>query len=279
MPSARLVTFDIQDRGEVASTENFVTEVFALRKSLSERKLWYRGHSDETYKLIPSVGRSHEYAGKKAHQLDEQQEIWLLHRFRRRAYPHVERAMTAGEAIFLARHHGLPTRLLDWTANALFALYFTCFEKWDRDGEVWAMVLRPDIKVLDAFALAEAKSESKLFDVRLMLGSHAPHRSDAYALKLVYPFYNSPRLLAQDGAFTMHSDPRHSVESLKGKKFTEDNLDVETLYSWRVPARSKTRIVEQLSGLGITQRMLFPDLDGVARSLWETEVLWKGARI
>jgi hypothetical protein len=81
-----------------------------------------------------------------------------------------------------------------------------------------------------------------------------------------------------DGAFTMHANPRRNVESYKGKKFTRNNLDIEALYSWRVLARSKTRIVEQLSGLGITQRILFPDLDGVARSLWETEVLWNRGR-
>jgi hypothetical protein len=43
-----------------------------------------------------------------------------------------------------------------------------------------------------------------------------------------------------------------------------------------VPAEKKTLLVEQLSELGLTQRSMFPDLDGVARSLWETEVLWNG---
>ena len=32
--------------------------------------------------------------------------------------------------------------------------------------------------------------------------------------------------------------------------------------------------LRELSGLGITRRTAFPDLDGVARSLWETQVLW-----
>jgi hypothetical protein len=60
--------------------------------------------------------------------------------------------------------------------------------------------------------------------------------------------------------------------------FEKDNLDVSALYRWRIRARNKARIIAELSGLGITHRLLFPDLDGIARSLWETEVLWRGSR-
>jgi hypothetical protein len=49
------------------------------------------------------------------------------------------------------------------------------------------------------------------------------------------------------------------------------------LYSWHIPAERKVCIVKDLSRLGITQRTVFPDLDGVAKSLWETEVLWNAA--
>ena len=62
-----------------------------------------------------------------------------------------------------------------------------------------------------------------------------------------------------------------------GFDFIRDNLDIEKLYSWRVPQAHKTRIIKGLSGLGITERIVFPDLDGVAKSLWETAVLWSAA--
>jgi hypothetical protein len=47
------------------------------------------------------------------------------------------------------------------------------------------------------------------------------------------------------------------------------------LYCWSIDRRHKPKLIADLSGLGITHRMVFPDLDGLARSIWETEVLWR----
>jgi hypothetical protein len=275
------VTFASEELGAIKSAREFVSAVFALRKSIDDQKLWYRGLSDSGHKLIPTVGRALKYAGNEL-TLNRQGEIDLLHRFRRRAYPLVGSKMKAGEAIFLARHHGLPTRLLDWTANALFSLYFACFDQGykDKDGKVWAMLCRPESERedLDAFELAQRTNESDLFASPVIPDKgvgRPPHRSDEYALKLVHPFYNSPRLLAQDGAFTFHSDPRTPIEEYAGKPFTSENLDIAKLYWWSIPRASKVGMIKELSGLGITHRLLFPDLDGVAKSLWETAVLWR----
>jgi hypothetical protein len=276
MASIDPTRFEIQERGDIRSIQAFVSSLFEVRSTVSNRKLWYRGNSKVDYELIPSIGRPLEYLGKRV-SLTSKEEAQLLHRFRRRAYPLVGRAMTAGEAIFLARHHGLPTRLLDWTANALFAVYFACVEHQGCDGTVWAMLRRSGSKDFDAFALAGLEDEAKLFSLLVGGEPGSPvdvDPSDKYALKILHPFYNSPRLLAQDGAFTWHSDPWHSIESYAGRAFAHKNLDFELLYKWRVPTRAKLDIAKELSGLGITRRTVFPDLDGVAGSLWETEVLW-----
>lgn len=262
--------FEIEECGDVSSINAFISSIFDARKAISSRKLWYRGHSKVKYELIPTIGRKLEYIGKKV-RVTQEEEIQLLHRFRRRAYPVVGRTMTAGEAIFLAREHGLPTRLLDWTANALFALYFACVKNQDCDGIVWAMLRHPDSKDFDAFELAAVEDEKTLFSFP---ANGATDPSDKYALKILHPFYNSPRLAAQDGAFTWHSDPWHSIESYAGNSFSHKNLDIERLYRWRVPADDKLAVIEGLSRLGITRRTVFPDLDGIAGSLWETEVLW-----
>jgi hypothetical protein len=263
------VAFDIQSRPEkITSLEMFVSEVFKLRREHHDRKFWYRGIQKASHTLIPSVGRELKYAGKTL-TLDRAGEINLLHRFRRRAYPLVGRTMTAGEAIFLARHHSLPTRLLDWTANALYALYFACVEDEPNpeDGKVWAMLPRERLEPLDAFDLAKAEKEKDLF------GSLADP-----AIKIVPPLYNSPRIVAQDGAFTIQSDPWKAMQDYKGQEFDAGKLDVETLYYWKIPRAYKASVLEHLSGLGITHRMMYPDLDGIAKSLWQTEVLWNRTR-
>ena len=222
------VTFDIEERNTVTSAQDFVSSIFHLRAAVANKKVWYRGHPKDTYQLIPSVGRPQRYLGKEV-TLTPKEERLLLHRFRRRAYPLIGRAITAGEAIFLARHHGLPTRLLDWTANALFALYFASVEAQACDGTVWAMLPRSGSKDMDAFVLANVEQEAKLFSSQPGDGeelSPTAGSPEKAALKILHPFYNSPRLLAQDGGFTWHSDPWHSIESYAGQQFAP-LLDIE----------------------------------------------------
>lgn len=260
------ITFAVQDKDPADSVCGFVSQLLDYRQSVSKRKIWYRGQSRASDGLLSSIGRKHEYSGKML-GFDRDMEQQLLHRFRRRAYPHVGRSLTAGEALFLARHHRLPTRLLDWSANALVGLYFACIQEADVDGMLWGAVRREDSEDLNAFDLAERKGEPELFR---LLEARKP------SIKLLHPFYNSPRILAQDGAFTVQNDPWRTLESYAGEPFNQINLDIDRLLRWRIPSTAKTRIIEELSGLGFTHRIVYPDLDGIAQSLWETEVLYRG---
>jgi hypothetical protein len=151
-------------------------------------------------------------------------------------------------------------------------LYFACAEKENlqEDGKVWAMHRPPTGgNDIDPFEFALAKNETELFKL-LELGS-------TVYLRILYPFYNSPRIVAQDGAFTVHSDPWIAIESYVSTDFDPSALHLEAFYSWRIPNNKKTSIIQELSGIGITERAVYPDLDGLAKSLWETDVLWHGS--
>ena len=259
------VSFDLRVREPVQTVDALVRDVGAVREASDQHKLWYRGHSWASFKLVPSIGRKAQYGGREK-VFGREEEEQLLHRFRRRAYPHDPGVINAGYAIFLARHHGLPTRLLDWTANVLFALYFSCVGHTQHDGQLWAFRQRGYSTVQDAFELTKLGKESDLFGV---VGERR--------VKIVHPVFNSARLVAQDGGFTLHSDPWTPLENLAGVPFESSDLDVEHLYGWRIPNESKAALLRELSGLGVNHRSVFPDLDGIARSLWETEVLWNGA--
>ena len=107
---------------------------------------WYfRGHRQGEQKhLTPSIGRQLHYAGRSA-TLSAIQERRLLYRFRRHAYKHYGRILTEWEALFLARHHELPVRLLDWSTNPVVALYFASTYESEghvEDGAVWAIKRR-----------------------------------------------------------------------------------------------------------------------------------------
>jgi FRG domain len=259
----------IAARGVVKTTADFVSEISSLHEIKPNRKFWYRGLSRCDYRLIPSVGREQKYAGKQK-TLSREDEINLLHRFRRRVYPYLGRVVSPGEALFLARHYKLPTRLLDWTANALCALYFACVANPEKNAKVWMMHRPPHGgNDIDPFKVDSQPDEEALFDFL------DPPCAPNY-MKIIYPFYNSPRLVAQDGAFTIHSDPTKSIESYVDTDFDRQNLHLEALYFWCIPAAKKDGIIKELNGLGITERTVYPDLDGLAKSLWETEVLWHG---
>jgi len=235
-----------------------------------DEKLWFRGLSSGRYELLPSIGREQRYGGK-IKKFEPDDEIFLLRRFRRRAYPYEKRVTDIWEALFLARHYGLPTRLLDWTANALFGLYFASVGKLSEDGALWAITRVKGNVGLDVFRVPSKSDEESLF--KMYKRDNRTRRTEE-AVKIVDPIYNSPRIVAQDGAFTFHSNPWRPLESYVGVQFSRVNLDVNALYRWKIRAIDKPTIIAQLSGLGITHRILYPDLDGIARSLWETDVLW-----
>jgi FRG domain len=271
LPRSSPVRITIKAVGVVKTTAEFVSAISDLHRHKPNRKFWYRGLSRCDYRLIPTVGRPQEYAGKKT-MLSRDDEVDLLHRFRRRVYPHLGRVVSPGEALFLARHHKLPTRLLDWTANALYALYFACAANLCKHAKVWVMHRPPhgenDRK--NDIVVERQSDEEELFNLL------DPPSAPSY-MKIIYPFYNSPRLVAQDGAFTIHSDPTKSIESYETTDFEKENLHLEAFYFWCIPADNKVGIIKELSGLGITERAVYPDLDGLAKSIWETEVLWKDA--
>jgi hypothetical protein len=265
--SANTVSFTVEQLGSVSSVEDYVRRCFQLREQHQQAKLLYRGQP-QPKPLKPSSGREHKYGGRSMF-FSPKDERYLLHRFRRRAYPHFGREVLPGEALFIARHYGLPTRLLDWTANALYALYFATVAHPGSDGVVWVLLQRESEYLeefaIDPFELAKW-TEEKLFDP-----------SSAHQIKIVFPIFNSPRIVAQDGVFTLHTEPRRALETCKDVKFKRGDLDIRALYRWRIKSSVKSRVISELSGLGITHRMVYPDLDGIARSLWETHVLWHGA--
>ncbi|HZL89420.1 MAG TPA: FRG domain-containing protein [Pirellulaceae bacterium] len=259
------VSFDLINRDPIKTVSALIDDAKLLHDASNVHKLWFRGHSEATDQLKPTIARPEKYAyARRKKEFGRFEEQQLLNRFMRRAFPYDRGVVNAGYALFLARHHGLPTRLLDWTANTLFALYFACMEKNDCDGMLWAFRQRPGCDGLNGFDLTTIASEEDLF-ARLDKG-----------IRIIFPVFNSPRLVAQDGAFTSHAHPWEPLEKLAGKVFDEDTLDIEHLYCWRIPEDSKPDIIRQLSALGINHRSVFPDLDGIARSLWETEVLWRG---
>ena len=81
------------------------------RKRARTSPLWFRGCTDRDHSLVPSIGRP-------PYQLEHERP--LINAFKQNAVQFLEhRPQTHWEWIFLARHHTVPTRLLDWTERSL----------------------------------------------------------------------------------------------------------------------------------------------------------------
>jgi hypothetical protein len=254
----------------IQSIEDFVDRIIEIKGSNSP-VTWYRGHSKAEWNLVPTIGRPYTYNGKKL-TFSVEQERLLLHRFRRRIYPHSGRILNEWEALLLARHHALPTRILDWSRLPLVALFFAASQDQDADGDVWAMVRfdggEHDLDVLNLSTENPIRSPLTILD--------PPAGVVRDAVKILHPFYNSPRIVSQDGVFTLHSDPSRPLNDLVGQSFDDDMLDIAHLIRIPVSSAAKRKLVIQLDTFAINRRTVFPDLDGIAQHLAEIETMWRG---
>lgn len=272
------IKFDLDDNREVSTIPSLLEELEGMRKR-GQARLFFRGHARIDALLVPSVGRPRDFGGVQVEQFTFEQERLLLHRFRRLAYPHLGSVISEWEALLLARHHGLPTRLLDWSMSPLAALFFACSEEPNQDGCLWTFTRFQEDKTRrtrDLDVLKAMKHErNPLVRFKSRHNSRLGKVTNDY-VRLVYPVSNTPRIIVQGGVFTLHSNPTIPLNRYAGVCFQPGKFDVRQLVRWRISAKDKHRFLVFLEICGISRRSLFPDLDGLCTSLWQTETLFEG---
>jgi len=224
---------NVGDRLSIATVDGLMAHA-SKRYFLEKRGTWvFRGHSDANFELVPSVGRGpHTSVSRKKYEMS------LFNVFCREAPACLENfPADIWDRLALAQHHGLPTRLLDWTHNVLAALYFAVKDAPDRDGEVIA--LRAPTQA------SERTRGARPFELE------APVKLN--------PNLIVPRIRAQEGLFIVCAR-------------VEEPLTQNLRAGWRieriaVPQAAKRALQYNLFRIGIHASSLFPDVDGLAQRL------------
>jgi hypothetical protein len=201
-----------------------------LAGEMDDGEWGFRGVPSIDYDLLPSIGRK---AVREKYDLDLEKQIF--DRFRQMAVPFlVTRPDSMITWLALARHHGLPTRLLDWTLSPLIAAFFATSETPVKRGiaktfSIYAYqskYFQAQPKIEDPFDIAESFVEV-----------HTDHQTE--------------RMAAQRGFFTLHKEP--------DQPFRE-----KTLVKFIFPAEKRNEVLNEVDFYGVNESSLFPGLDGIA---------------
>jgi hypothetical protein len=151
----------------------------------------------------------------------------------------------------VGQHYGLPTRLLDWTANPLVGLFFAVQGNFSRDAVLWIYRVNPK-------DLRRPEKHSSPFAIEFT--------------KVYQPQHHSLRVSLQLGWHTAHrffGKDRNKIRSLETVKGHAKNLT-----KYVVPRSSCSRLCGELESFGISQATVFPDLSSLASNLRTRYVTW-----
>lgn len=212
----------------------------------------FRGQANGDWPLLPKAGRG-PFAlppmKDRSHRFSSDRDLGRLNRWKRLAVscgpvPDNEFHMLAH-----AQHHGLATRLLDWSGNPLVALFFAVDSCSDEAGSVFAYSPRTYIQ------------EDHITPLEVLV------------VACVHPPAFNARILAQDGLFTYHPQPRVELRAMElddefGRYEPSQGSD---LVRFDFDPKLKRYIKNRLQVCGISRASLFPGLDGLSDMVnWET---------
>jgi len=229
---------------EVKSVDDYLREINTFEQQQIAQWI-FRGQGNDNLDLIPSLFRIEL---EKTFTDWELLEEYMLNVFEREGRPFNEfQVKNKIELLSLAQHHGLPTRLLDWSTNPLIALFFAVedFKSHEENSYVWCYGFPSTNNCLP---------ESTRIDRKLLFEKEN---------LIIFPAHISPRITNQSACFTIHDLPKGKEKFLLfNKSKTEGIFDL-----FIIKKDYRKNILDQLYDLGYHYGLIYPGLDGISKRI------------
>lgn len=249
---------------KVVGLEGLLQKILEIARGVPEGSfLWYRGHSRPNYDLIPSLLRD----GKPADDVFEREKR-LITRFRQRSLPYWPTGYPQNdwEHLFAMQHHGVPTRLLDWSENLFVATHFA-LNGLSEAGEppvVWCIdpigwnrstpVLTEYGNAIHVLTTTDEESEAYRPDT-----TRRRNKSPVS----IFGTHNSSRIVAQRGTFMIWGEDTRKLEAFAAEG---------TGKLWRLEIEGdRAQLRSDLNMLGFVETMVYPELTSLATELARVE--------
>ncbi|KTT98219.1 FRG domain-containing protein [Sphingomonas sanguinis] len=222
----------------------------------------FRGVGDKCWGLETSLQRMGNHAAAI--------ERPLLRNFLKYAGP----GEVASDALLfqlaIAQHHGLPTRVLDWTTSPRVASHFALSNEnhFDVDGAIWCVDVANARRVLPStLATILTNEDAFVFSVEMLNKYKSITDFDAIESNKEFVLFFEPpsldsRIINQGAVLSMMPGPELD---LKTYILRPENKDLVKRII--IPAEIKWELRDKLDQDNVSERMLFPGLDGTARFL------------
>jgi hypothetical protein len=221
----------------------------------SHSSVVFRGRSSPPHEMLAGLARlTGDYRTVERH---------LIRNFRKYAHRQAP-GPTLWDWLTLGQHHGLPTRLLDWTFSPLVALHFATADRPEEEALLVGVDCEAAHRLLPAPLREVLDEEGALLFTTEMLARAAPDLDRFDKLGAGHPFlvfFEPPsldeRIVTQSSVLSALSDVARPVDA-----WLADHPRL--WWAWRLPPEVKAEVREKLDQAGITERALMPGLDGLA---------------
>ncbi|MDY3345675.1 FRG domain-containing protein [Riemerella anatipestifer] len=272
-----------------------ISQFISLISKLPSKNYFYRGHSDKSYDLKPSMYRKENFYVNED-KIYKETILNIPHEF--------YNCKSTIEVLVKMQHFGIPTRILDLTRNPLIALYFACIDNFDKDAEIIILdIPEKNIRFYDSDRITilanlakqqvdfgfdiekdfDYYDEDKVKEANDRLGyllhsikEDKPHfyniinPNDLDNVLAVQVKLDNPRIIRQQGAFLIFGIQK-SYDGINGKTncSTVPKKWIVKHNKQRIiiPKEFKESLLIELSSLGINTMNLFPDLENIAKNL------------